>query len=71
MTEEECLCDRTYRAHQRQESKPEKHENRSLPRHKTQDHKVLSFVLNGTTLRHSLMLLWFKDLMNVTRSYNS
>lgn len=40
MTEEECLCDRTYRAHQRQESKPEKHENRSLPRHTNQDHKV-------------------------------
>ena len=30
-----------------------------------------SFVLNGTTLRHGLMLLWFKDLMNVTRRYNS
>ena len=40
MTEEETLCDRTYRAHERQESKPDKPEPRSLPRHTKQDHKV-------------------------------
>lgn len=40
MTEDETLCDRTYRAHERQESKPDKPETRSLPRHTKQDHKV-------------------------------
>ena len=40
MAEEENLCDRTYRAHERQESKPDKPETRSLPRHTKQDHKV-------------------------------
>lgn len=40
MTEEETLCDRTYRAYERQESKPDKPETRSLPRHLNQDHKV-------------------------------
>ena len=40
MAEEETLCDRTYRAHERQESKPDKLETRSLPRHTKQDHKV-------------------------------
>jgi len=40
MAEEETLCDRTYRAHERQESKPNKPETRSLPRHTKQDHKA-------------------------------
>ena len=40
MTEEETLCDRTYRAYERGENKPDKPETRSLPRHTNQDHKV-------------------------------
>lgn len=40
MTEEENLCDRTYRAHERQQSKPDKPETPSLPRHSKQNHKV-------------------------------
>ncbi|KAJ7389294.1 hypothetical protein OS493_032454 [Desmophyllum pertusum] len=39
MTEEENLCDRTYRAHERQQSKPDKPETPSLPRHSKQNHK--------------------------------
>ena len=42
MTEEETICDRTYRAHERNESKPDiKPLTRSLPRHSKQDHKVV------------------------------
>lgn len=49
MTEEENLCDRTYRAHERQESKPEKPATRSLPRHTKQDHKVQNVNFKITT----------------------
>ena len=40
MTEEETICDRTYRAYERQKTKPDKPETSSLPRHSKQDHKV-------------------------------
>ncbi|XP_068704937.1 uncharacterized protein [Montipora capricornis] len=39
MTEEENICDRANRAHDRQEKKPEKPLTRSLPRHTKQDTK--------------------------------
>lgn len=40
MTEEETICDRTYRAYERQQTKPDKPETSSLPMHSKQDHKV-------------------------------
>ncbi|CAH3192400.1 unnamed protein product [Porites evermanni] len=39
MTEEETICDRTYRAYERQKTKPDKSESCSLPRHSKRDHK--------------------------------
>ena len=46
MTEEDTICDRTYRAHEREERKPDKPLTRSLPRHSKQDHKVRYSILN-------------------------
>lgn len=46
MTEEETICDRTYRAYERQKTKPDKPETCSLPRHSKQDHKVQCTLMN-------------------------
>lgn len=57
MTEEENICDRTYRAHERVESKPDKSLTSSLPRHSKQDHKVRTIQL-FTEVKVHCMWMW-------------